>query len=81
MSISGHPQANNQSQVTIKTVGQIMRIFTKHNRNNWVMRTPNVEFAINSAPCSATPLWPFKTSLGYLSTASPVAKVEDVGVQ
>lgn len=72
MSTSAHPQTDGQSEVTNKTVGQIMRIFAEDNPDDWPSRTPDLEFAINSAPSAATSLSPFEVAYGYLPTSWPV---------
>jgi len=72
MSTSAHPQTDGQSEVTNKTVGQILRILAEDNDDNWPSKTATVEFAINSAPTSTTSLSPFEISYGYLPTSWPV---------
>lgn len=84
MSTSAHPQTDGQSEVTNKTVGTILRILVEDNPDDWASRIADVEFAINSAPSSATGLSPFEVSLGYLPTAYPVASwatSPDVGAE
>jgi hypothetical protein len=72
MSTSAHPQTDGASEVTNKTAAQILRIFVEDNPDDWALRTPDAEFAINAAAASATGLSPFEVAYGYLPTAWPV---------
>jgi hypothetical protein len=84
MSTAAHPQMDGQSEVTNKTAGQIMRIFAEDNPDDWASRTPDVEFAINSATSAATGLSPFEVTYGFLPVAWPTSsweKSEDSGAE
>jgi hypothetical protein len=72
MSTSAHPQTDGASEVTNKTAVQILRIFVEDNPDDWALRTPDAEFAMNSATASATGLSPFEVAYGYLPTSWPV---------
>ncbi|GAA6003566.1 hypothetical protein JCM5350_008186, partial [Sporobolomyces pararoseus] len=71
MSTSNHPQTDGRSEVTNKVVGSILKCMCEDAPLEWASRLSEVEFAINSAPSSATSLSPFEIVLGYLPSPFP----------
>ncbi|GAA5982144.1 hypothetical protein JCM11641_000601 [Rhodosporidiobolus odoratus] len=71
MSTAAHPQTDGRAEVTNKTVGQILRILCEDQPDDWANKLVVCEFAINSAPSSATNLAPFEVVHGFLSLAWP----------
>ncbi|GAA5918254.1 hypothetical protein JCM5296_000269 [Sporobolomyces johnsonii] len=72
MSSSHHPQTDGRSEVTNKTVGQVLRILCEDNHDDWASKVATAEFAINSAPANPTGLSPFEVVYGFLPTPWPV---------
>jgi RNase H-like domain found in reverse transcriptase/Integrase zinc binding domain/Reverse transcriptase (RNA-dependent DNA polymerase) len=84
MSTAAHPQTDGQSEATNKTCGAVLRAFVADNPDDWASRVPDLEFAINSAPSSATGLSPFEVTYGYLPTSWPVdawGPADDLGAE
>jgi len=71
MSTSNHPQTDGRSEVTNKVVGTILKCYCEDAPLEWANRLSEVEFAINSAPSSATSVSPFEIVLGYLPSPFP----------
>ena len=71
MSTSNHPQTDGRSEVTNKIVGTILKCYCEDSPRDWATRLSEVEFAINSAPSSATSTSPFELVLGYLPSPFP----------
>ncbi|GAA5882329.1 hypothetical protein JCM8547_000686, partial [Rhodosporidiobolus lusitaniae] len=72
MSTSAHPQTDGRSEVTNKTVGQVLRILCADSPSDWARQVTAAEFALNSAPASATGLSPFEVVYGFLPSPWPV---------
>jgi hypothetical protein len=72
MSTSAHPQTDGRSEVTNKTVGQVLRIVCADAPTSWPDKITSVEFALNSAASSATSLSPFEVVYGFLPSSWPV---------
>lgn len=60
MSAAYHPQADGRSGRTNKTVGQVLRTFTRKRQTKWLESLPSIELAINFALNVATGMSPFK---------------------
>jgi len=65
---TGHAQTDGQTERANRMINGIIRSFTNRNGTNWDELLPMVEFAINSAPSSATGYSPFEADLGYQPT-------------
>ncbi|GAA5881421.1 hypothetical protein JCM8547_003221 [Rhodosporidiobolus lusitaniae] len=72
MSSSAHPETDGRSEVTNKSVGTVLRILCADSPSTWASKLPTVEFALNSAPASATGLCPFEVVYGFLPSPWPV---------
>ena len=63
MATANHQQTNGQSERTIKTLGQYLRMFTSRNHDDWDNHLTSAEFAYNSTKV-ATGYSPFELVLG-----------------
>ena len=54
MSTAYHPQTDGQTEVVNKVITQTLRAFIGPSQTDWDLALPNVEFAYNTAPHSAT---------------------------
>jgi transposase InsO family protein len=59
MSTSFHQNTNGQLERANRTIGQMLRIFTNNNQNEWAHHLWRVEHAFNHSPTSNTKMaWP-----------------------
>ncbi|GAA5879051.1 hypothetical protein JCM16303_001281 [Sporobolomyces ruberrimus] len=72
MSTAAHPETDGRSEVTNKIVGSMLRCYCEDSPLEWAERLTDIEFAINSAPSSATSLSPFEIVFGFLPSPYPV---------
>ena len=59
-----HPQTDGQSERSIKTFLQLMRVFTESQKDQWEIFLPIFEFAMNNAFSSSTGTSPFFANFG-----------------
>lgn len=64
-STTNHPQADGQTEVTNRTLSQLLRAVIKTNLKSWEECLPIVEFAYNRATHSATRFSPFELVYGF----------------
>jgi hypothetical protein len=72
ISTSFHPQTDGRSEVTNKTVGQVLRIVCSDSPASLADKITSVEFALNSAACSATGLSPLRR---YTVPSQPLGRL------
>jgi hypothetical protein len=65
MSSARHPQTDEQSECSIKTLEQYLHAFINYNQTNWDLLLLLAEFVYNSSVHSGTSLTPFQTTYGY----------------
>lgn len=68
MSTAHHPQTDGQSEVTHRTIEQILRAYVSPLQDDWSSWLPMAEFAYNNAIHTATRQTPFFANLGYNPT-------------
>lgn len=66
MSTAHHQQTDGQSERTIQTLKQYLRMYTSKAQDDWDELLYHAEFAYNSAKSAATELSPFEVMYGYL---------------
>ena len=71
MSTLFHPQTDGHLEHVIRSIGQILRSTVSSEQNDWVPRTPLVEFALNSSINSSSGFTPFELNCGYLPKLVP----------
>jgi hypothetical protein len=59
-----HPQTDGQTEVTNKSLGNILRILVSEHPNQWYLALPQVEFSYNDSPNISTWLSPFNIIYG-----------------
>ena len=59
-----HPQTDGQTEVTNRTLGNIMRCLVQENTSSWDELLPRVEFAYNASEHRATGYSPFHVNTG-----------------
>ena len=64
MSSARHPETDEQSERTIRTISQYLRSYVKYNQKDWDLWLPLAEFAYNSACHTATGKSPFQIVYG-----------------
>jgi hypothetical protein len=69
MSTSSHRQTDGRSEVTNKSVGQILRSLCADTPSSWADKITTLEFAPKSAAACATSLSFFEVVYGFLPTA------------
>ena len=66
MSTAHHQQTDGQSERTIQTLKQYLRMYTSNAQDNWDELLCHAEFAYNSSKSASTNLSPFQALYGYL---------------
>jgi hypothetical protein len=66
MSTAHHQQTDGQSERTIQTLKQYLRMYTSNAQDDWDELLCHAEFAYNSAKSASTSLSPFEILYGYL---------------
>jgi hypothetical protein len=66
MSTANHQQTDGQSERTIQTLKQYLRMYTSKAQDNWDEFLSHAEFAYNSSKSASTNLSPFQVLFGYL---------------
>ncbi|XP_057520884.1 uncharacterized protein LOC130801134 [Amaranthus tricolor] len=59
-----HPQTDDQTEVTNRTLGTLLRVLVSKNLRDWDMKLCHAEFAYNSSPSHATKHSPFECVYG-----------------
>ena len=65
LSTAYHPETDGQTERTIQTIEQYLRIFVNYQQDDWESRLPLAEFVYNNTPHSATGVSPFFANKGY----------------
>jgi hypothetical protein len=68
MSTAHHPQTDGQTEVTHRTIEQILRAYVSPMHDDWSTWLPMAEFAYNNAVHTATRQTPFFANFGYHPT-------------
>ena len=71
MSTAHHPQTDGQTEVTHRTIEQILRAYVSPTHDDWSAWLPVAEFAYNNAVSASTRQTPFYANFGYHPTAPP----------
>ncbi|OUM56089.1 hypothetical protein BVG19_g5782 [[Candida] boidinii] len=66
---TNHPQADGQSERTIKVVNQLLRGCCHDHFQNWHMMLPMMEFAYNSTENRSIKMTPFEADIGHIPAA------------
>lgn len=66
MSTAHHQQTDGQSERTIQTLKQYLRMYTSKTQDSWDECLCHAEFAYNSSKSASTNLSPFQVLFGYL---------------
>lgn len=66
MSTAYHQQTDGQSEKTIQTLEQYLRMYTSKSQDDWDELLSHAEFAYNSAKSTATNFSPFEVMYGFL---------------
>ncbi|XP_023640434.1 uncharacterized protein LOC111831116 [Capsella rubella] len=64
-STAAHPQTDGQTEVTNRTLGNLLRTTIAQNKGSWIDCLPFLEFAYNRSEHSATKTSPFEVVYGY----------------
>jgi hypothetical protein len=79
MSTSFHQNTNGQVKRANRTIGQILRIFTNNNKNEWAHHLWRVEHALNNSPTSTMGgRSPNEIMYGHVPRALPVTSTSNV---
>ena len=70
-STSCHPQTDGQTEVTNRTLGNLLRVLVRRNVKSWDESLSHAEFAFNRTPSKATGLSPFSSGLWHQPMHSP----------
>ena len=73
-----HPQTDGQTEVTNKSLGNILRSLVSEHPNQWDLALPQVEFAYNDSPNRSTGLSPFNIVYGI--NPRGVFELRDLGM-
>lgn len=65
MSTAHHPQTDGQTEITHRTIEQILRAYVDPHHDDWATWLPVAEFAYNNATHSTTTVSPFLANYGY----------------
>jgi len=80
MSTAHHQQTDGQSERTIQTLEQYLRMYTSKAHDDWDELLCHAEFAYNSAKSASTELSPFQVMYGYLPQ-TPASLMLDTPLQ
>ena len=69
MSTAHHPQTDGQTEVTHRTIEQILRAYVSPQHDDWSSWLPIAEFAYNNSVSASTHHTPFFANFGYHPTA------------
>ncbi|KAI5958463.1 uncharacterized protein KGF55_005806 [Candida pseudojiufengensis] len=64
-----HPQSDDQTERTNRTLIALLRAFVKKNDQDWLLKLPIVEYAYNAHVHKAIKMTPFEADLGYIPKA------------
>jgi hypothetical protein len=68
LSTAHHPQTDGQTEITHRTIEQILRAYVSPQHNDWATWLPLAEFAYNSHVHSSTQQTPFLANYGFQPT-------------
>ncbi|GAX84238.1 hypothetical protein CEUSTIGMA_g11661.t1 [Chlamydomonas eustigma] len=68
LSTAHHPQTDGQTEITHRTIEQILRAYVSPQHNDWATWLPLAEFAYNSHVHSSTQQTPFLANYGFHPT-------------
>ncbi|GAX84689.1 hypothetical protein CEUSTIGMA_g12110.t1 [Chlamydomonas eustigma] len=71
LSTAYHPQTDGQTEITHRTIEQILRAYVSPQHDDWSTWLPLAEFAYNSHVHSSTLQTPFYANYGFHPTAPP----------
>jgi hypothetical protein len=78
MSTSFHQNTNGQVERANRTIGQILRIFTDNNQNDWAHHLWRVEHAFNNSPTSTMGKTPNEIQYGHVPREIPAGSASNV---
>jgi hypothetical protein len=65
LSTAAHPQTDGQTEITHRTIEQILRYFCYANQAQWLYHLPLAKFDYNNTECSTTGFCPFYSCYGF----------------
>jgi transposase InsO family protein len=71
MATAFHQNTNGQVERAIKTISQMLRIYTQKTQGSWYSHLWRVEHAFNHTPLATIKLWPFEIQFGHLPKELP----------
>jgi hypothetical protein len=78
ISTSFHQNTNGQVERANRTIGQMLRIFTNNNQNDWAHHLWRVEHSFNHSPTSTMGKSPHEIMFGHIPTMLPVTSTSNV---
>jgi transposase InsO family protein len=73
MATAFHQNTNGQGERAIKTISQMLRIYTQKTQGSWYSHLWRVEHAFNHTPLATINLSPFKIQFGHLPKELPTS--------
>jgi hypothetical protein len=78
VSTSFHQNTNGQVERANRTIGQMLRIFTNNNQNDWAQHLWRIEHAFNNSPTSTMGRTPNEIQYGHVPRELPAASTSNV---